>query len=95
MRSEVFRASGDGAGGRGSRHSVRLDGAGRVLRAFCGEHRAQATLEYALVLGAFLAMVVGFAAVWRAVSEGTFAGLAEDASSHALDAEGAVDITLY
>lgn len=77
------------------RCTVRPGDAGCALRSFRGEDRAQATLEYALVLGAFLAMVIGFAAVWRAASEGTFAGLVEEASSHTLDAEGAVDIALY
>ncbi|MDO4437265.1 MAG: hypothetical protein Q4B77_04870 [Coriobacteriaceae bacterium] len=52
-------------------------------------------MEYALVLVAFMAMVIGFAAVWRASSDGSFAHLVQQAASHALDAEGAVDIALY
>lgn len=64
----------------------------------CGwmrESRAQATLEYALVLFAFLAMVAAIAAMWRAGAEGVFTSLASRAASHALDLGGAVDISLY
>lgn len=64
----------------------------------CGwmrESRAQATLEYALVLFAFLAMVAAIAAMWRAGAEGVFTSLAGRAASHALDLGGVVDISLY
>ncbi len=40
------------------------------------ESRAQATLEYALVLFAFLVMVAAIAAMWRAGAEGVFTSLA-------------------
>lgn len=73
----------------------RPGGNARGKHASFKEDSAQATLEYALVLVAFMAMVIGFAAVWRASSDGSFAHLVQQAASHALDAEGAVDIALY
>lgn len=60
-----------------------------------GEECAQGTVEYALTVFAFLAMAVAFAAVWRAAGDGAFARLAEAAASHALDAAGAIDISLF
>lgn len=56
---------------------------------------AQATVEYALVTVAIMAVVAGLAAVWRAGERGVFGRLAQQAASHALDALGALDISLY
>lgn len=44
----------------------------------------QSTLEYALVLLAFLAMVVGLASVWAASRDGRLLSRARDASSHGM-----------
>lgn len=44
--------------------------------------RGQATVEYALILLAFLGVVVALAAVWEAAQSGRLTELARDASSH-------------
>lgn len=44
--------------------------------------RGQATLEYLLVLMAFLAIVLAMGSLWHAARDGRLAGLARDASSH-------------
>lgn len=59
------------------------------------EERAQGTLEYALTVLAFLAIVVALAALWRAGAGGVLARAVERAASHALDGFGALDISLY
>lgn len=59
------------------------------------EDRAQGTLEYALTVVAFLAMVVVLAALVRAGGEGAFVQQAEESASHALDGWGLLDIALY
>lgn len=59
------------------------------------EESAQATLEYALVVAAFMAMVSALALLWRAGADGVLARLVEDAASHALDGLGVLDIVLY
>lgn len=64
---------------------------GRLL----SEDRAQGTLEYALTVLAFLAMVVALAALVRAGGEGAFVRQAEESASHALDGWGLLDIALY
>lgn len=66
-------------------------GFARCLR----EGRAQGTVEYAITVVAVLALVIACAAFWRAAEDGTFARLAQQASSHAMDAAGAVDISLF
>lgn len=66
-----------------------------VGREIVREERAQATLEYALVLVALVALIVGLAAIWRAGEDGVFGRLAERAASHGLDGFGALDIVLY
>ena len=48
----------------------------------------QATLEYAVVLVAFLSMLVALAAAWHAVRDGSLLVLAHDASSHAITQGG-------
>lgn len=65
------------------------------LRPLGRETAAQSTLEYAIVLFAFLAVITGIAALWRAGEDGVFVGLVEDAASHAFDGTGALDISLY
>lgn len=59
------------------------------------ETTAQGTLEYALTVFALISVVSAFALLWRASQDGTLARLAVDAASHALDAAGAVDISLF
>ena len=66
----------------------------RLVRVL-GERTAQGTVEYALTVIALLAMVVGMAALWRAAVDGTLAELVRTAASHAFNAEGAIDISLY
>lgn len=52
----------------------------------------QSTVEYALVLLAFLAMLVGMGAVWHASREGRLADLAREAASHSMPS--GVDVKL-
>lgn len=66
-----------------------------VVKAAAGEESAQATVEYALVSVATLAIVVGLAALWRAGENGVLARLVEQAASHVLSGLGALDIALY
>ena len=56
---------------------------------------AQATVEFALVTSAVVAIVVGLAAIWRAGERGVVLDLVSRAASHALDALGALDIALF
>ncbi len=72
----------------------------RGVLSWCGkavarEQVAQATLEYALTVGAFMAVIAGLALLWHAGTDGVFAHLIEEASSHALDGLGVLDIALY
>lgn len=63
------------------------------------ERRGQSTVEYALVLAAFLAAVLALGAVWRVAHEGGLQRLAEQAASHALGGSAPVggiqDIVLF
>lgn len=70
---------------------------GSSARARCllGEERAQGTLEYAVTVLALLAVVAALGLLWRAGEQGMLTQRAEEASSHALDASGTVDIALY
>lgn len=67
-------------------------------RGALAEERGQSTVEYALVLGAFLAMAVALAALWRLLGQGAGADIASRAASHGLGA-GTVaalqDVLLY
>ncbi len=47
--------------------------------------RGQATVEYALVLLAFLATIVSFCALWRQAQEGSLQRRAREAAAHNLD----------
>lgn len=70
-------------------------GVWRAHRAVRREERAQATVEYAIVVVALLSIIVACAAVWHAGTEGVFAEITREAASHALAAAGAIDISLY
>lgn len=63
------------------------------------ERSGQSTVEYALVLAAFLAAVLALGAVWEVAHEGGLQRLAEFAASHALGGSAPVggiqDIVLY
>ena len=59
------------------------------------EMRAQATLEYAVVTVAFIAMLCALAMLWRAGAEGVLVELVERAASHVLTGDGLLDIALY
>ena len=52
----------------------------------------QSTIEYALVLLAFLSMLVALSVVWGAAREGRLLRIARDASSH--NAEKGVNVGL-
>ena len=71
----------------------------RLSRAFAGETSGQSTVEYALVLLAFLAVVLALGAVWKVAQEGGLQRLAGKAASHALGGEGTLggmrDIVLF
>lgn len=51
------------------------------------ETHGQSTLEYALVLVAFLSMVAALGLVWHAARDGTLVRLATDAASHGAPAD--------
>lgn len=57
----------------------------RVFARLCDEG-GQGTLEYALVLFAFVATIVSLGAVWHAVRDGVLLQKALDAAGHALQA---------
>lgn len=58
------------------------------------EEQGQASLEYALVLAATLALAAALAALWRSTSEGSLLDLALAAASH-LASGGIDDIALF
>ncbi len=49
-----------------------------------GRCSGQSTLEYLLVLVAFVALVAAFGAMWHAAREGTLVGLATASASHGM-----------
>lgn len=68
------------------------------LSRMIGDKSGQSTLEYAVVLFAFLAMVVTLTALWQAVHSGLFIESATRAASHALSPEFSKtlkDVLLY
>ncbi len=77
----------------------RKDGLRGKRLVFAGEASGQSTVEYALVLLAFLAMLLALAAVWHVAREGGLQRLATTAASHALGGEGTFggmrDIVLF
>lgn len=64
-----------------------------------GERDGQSTVEYALVLVAFLAAMLALGAVWHSARDGGLQRLAERAASHAMASAqataGFVDIVLF
>lgn len=71
------------------------------LSRLCGAEgeRGQSTVEYALVLFAFLATVTALGVMWHSVRDGTLLRLCIGALSHGLTSSGgmgsAQDILLY
>lgn len=63
-----------------------------VLRAV-RDRRGQSTLEYGLVLLAFMAMICALDAIWRRVSGGSLLDRALGAASHAWGQGGLIALT--
>lgn len=59
------------------------------------EELGQSTVEYAIVLAAFLAAVIALGAMWRIAHEGGIQRLGEKAASHVVSADGMRDIVLF
>lgn len=55
------------------------------------DEEGQSSVEYALVLGAFLALVLALGLVWSVVGQGGLQRASERAASHAIEGAGAVD----
>lgn len=55
------------------------------------DETGQSSVEYALVLGAFLALVLALGLVWSVVGQGGLQRASERAASHAIEGAGAVD----
>lgn len=55
------------------------------------DEAGQSSVEYALVLGAFLALVLALGLVWSVVGQGALQRASERAASHAIEGAGAVD----
>ena len=51
----------------------------------------QSTVEYAIVLFAFLAMVVALGSIWRAAQSGRIQSMARSSASHSLDQGLSID----
>ena len=62
-----------------------------VLAAWPWTRGGQSSVEYALVLGAFLALVLALGLVWSVVGQGGLQRASERAASHAIEGAGAVD----
>jgi Flp pilus assembly protein TadG len=70
-------------GSSSSRHRA----TGRLARAardLSGEREGQSTVEYALVVFAFLALLAALASLWGAARDGTLVDIARQAASHGL-----------
>ncbi len=69
------------------------------MHRFAAGKGGQSTVEYALVLLAFVSMLVTFGLLWHAVRDGRLLHLAGEASSHSfsggVDAQAFQDIALY
>lgn len=63
------------------------------------DEAGQSSVEYALVLGAFLALVLALGLVWSVVGQGGLQRASERAASHAIEGAGAVggirDLVLF
>lgn len=55
------------------------------------DEAGQSSVEYALVLGAFLALVLALGLVWSVVGQGGLQRASERAASHAIEGAGAFD----
>jgi hypothetical protein len=55
---------------------------GRAWAWWLGETSGQSTLEYALVLMAFLSMVAALGLLWHAARDGALVRMATDAATH-------------
>ena len=55
------------------------------------DEAGQSSVEDALVLGAFLALVLALGLVWSVVGQGGLQRASERAASHAIEGAGAVD----
>ena len=55
------------------------------------DEAGQSSVEYALVLGAFLALVLALGLVWSVVGQGGLQRASERAASHAIEGADAVD----
>ena len=55
------------------------------------DEAGQSSVEYALVLGAFLALVLALGLVWSVVGQGGLQRASQRAASHAIEGAGAVD----
>lgn len=55
------------------------------------DEAGQSSVEHALVLGAFLALVLALGLVWSVVGQGGLQRASERAASHAIEGAGAVD----
>lgn len=55
------------------------------------DEAGQSSVEYALVLGAFLALVLALGLVWSVVGQGGLQRASERAASHAIEGAGAAD----
>ena len=64
---------------RGKGHK---EGLAAGLLAACREGSGQSTVEYAVVLAAFLAMVAALGLMWHAARDGRLLRLAVEAASH-------------
>lgn len=63
-----------------------------VFKECCG----QSTLEYALLLGAFLVVITALAAIWKLGLQGELARLSSEAASHVVGSlAGFRDIALF
>jgi len=64
-----------------------------------GDETGQATIEYALLVFAFMAAIVGMGALWHAARDGVLLELALGAASHVPGSEGvlgmAEDMALF
>ena len=71
----------------------------RTMARVASERSGQSSVEYALVLAAFLAAIIALGVVWQTVGSGGLQRLAEDSASHAVEgyaAPGGVhDIVLF
>lgn len=57
-----------------------------IRRCLAQDKSGQATVEYAVLLVAFLMVVVGLGAIWRASSTGKLLELAQESCSHSFQA---------